>query len=48
MNGENDQPITLMKVRIKAQMTQKQWADWPWSYNLHRQQLGEGRNKSLA
>ena len=28
MNGENDQPITLMKVRIKAQMTQKQWADW--------------------
>jgi DNA-binding XRE family transcriptional regulator len=28
MNGENDQPIKLMNVRLKAQMTQKQWADW--------------------
>lgn len=28
MNAENDQPITLMNVRLKAGMTQRQWADW--------------------
>lgn len=27
MSAANDQPITLMSVRLKAQMTQKQWAD---------------------
>lgn len=27
MNAGNDQPLTLMKVRLKAQMTQKEWAD---------------------
>jgi DNA-binding transcriptional regulator YiaG len=27
MSAENDQPITLMRVRQKANMTQKQWAD---------------------
>jgi transcriptional regulator with XRE-family HTH domain len=28
MSTENDQPITLMSVRQKAKMTQKQWAEW--------------------
>lgn len=27
MVESNDQPLTLMKVRTKAGMTQKQWAD---------------------
>lgn len=27
MSEENDQPLTLMKVRQRANMTQKQWAD---------------------
>lgn len=27
MNGENDQLLTLMKVRLRARMTQKQLAD---------------------
>lgn len=28
MNTENDQPLTLMSVRLKSGMTQKRWADW--------------------
>ncbi len=27
MNTDNDQPLTLMKVRQLAEMTQKEWAD---------------------
>lgn len=27
MNPENDQPLTLMKVRLLAGMTQKEWVD---------------------
>jgi len=27
MNADNDQPLTLMKVRQIAGMTQKEWAD---------------------
>jgi transcriptional regulator with XRE-family HTH domain len=27
MSEENEQPLTLMKVRQRANMTQKQWAD---------------------
>jgi len=28
MTEENDQPLTLMTVRQRANMTQKEWADW--------------------